>query len=417
MTRPSDAACCTSALRATGFPFALVAAFFLIAGLSQPAQSQTLSVLHSFTGGSDGGQPAAGPTLDRSGNLYGTTYQGGNLSDCDGGCGVVYKLTLHGSSWTLNPLYSFTDTGDGYFPTSTVTIATDGTLYGTTGEGGTAFNVHPRAAACASIICPWMEATIQQFHSEPSGGLIFDAAGNLYGTTANGGNRNCGGGCGTVFELSPNGSGWTGTLLYSFTGGSDGQNPVGPLAMDSAGNLYGATAIGGTGGGYGTVFKLTNSGSGWTQTVLYSFQNGNDGEYPAGGVVLDQSGNLYGATPYGGENRGGTVYELTPSGGDYTFNVLYGLSGGGGPYSSLTIDNDGNLYGTTFYDGAHGAGSVFKLTQSNGNWTLTDLYDFMDENDGGMPRGSVALDASGNIFGTTSSGGNDQQGVVFEITP
>jgi len=417
------AGCCTSAQRATGLLFALMATFLLIASLSQPAQSQTFNVIHNFTGGPDGGQPAAGPTLDRSGNLYGTAFYGGNFNNCASGCGVVYKLTLHGSSWTLNPLYSFTGAGDGALPYyGAVTIGADGTLYGTTSSGGisesgTVFNVHPRAAACASIICPWMDTTVHQFGNGNDGftstsGVIFDAAGNLYGTTYRGGAS----GNGTVWQATRSGQTWTESVIYNFAGTTDGVNPAGTLTMDSAGNLYGTT-YGGGANGWGTVFKLTTSGSGWTKTILYNFQNGNDGRAPVGGVVLDPAGNIYGGTAFGGQNGGGAVYELSPSDGGYTINVLYGFSGVAGPYNNLTIDAGGNLYGTTYRDGADLAGSVFKLTQSNGNWTLTSLHDFTGGNDGGYPTSSVAVDAHGNVFGTASSGGSNNQGVAFEITP
>ena len=303
-----------------------------------------------------------------------------------------------------------------------MTIGPDTTLYGTTssggiGESGTVFNVHARPAACASIICPYLDTTVHQFGSgndgfTPTSGVIFDAAGNLYGTTYRGGAS----GNGTVWQATRSGQNWTESVIYNFAGTSDGVNPAGTLTMDSAGNLYGTTYSGGA-NGWGTVFKLTNSGSGWTKTILYNFQNGNDGRAPVGGVVFDQAGNIYGGTAFGGQNGGGAVYQLVPSGGGYTINVLYGFSGVAGPYNNLTFDASGNLYGTTYRDGADLAGSVFRLTQSGGNWTLTDLHDFTNGSDGGYPTSSVAVDAHGDVFGTASSGGSNNQGVVFEITP
>jgi uncharacterized repeat protein (TIGR03803 family) len=205
-------------------------------------------------------------------------------------------------------------------------------------------------------------------------------------------------------------------VVYSFAGGTDAVNPVAGVTVDAAGNLYGTTSFGGANGD-GAVYKLSRSGSGWTESVIYSFQGANDGQAPVGGVILDQAGNLYGTTFLGGLNGGGTVYKLSPSGGGWTLTTLYSFSGGGGPYNFLTFDSHGNLYGTTNRDGAFGDGSVFKLTPNGSGWTFADLYDFTNGNDGGFPYGGVAVDANGDVFGTTSSGGSSNQGVVFEITP
>jgi uncharacterized repeat protein (TIGR03803 family) len=189
------------------------------------------------------------------------------------------------------------------------------------------------------------------------------------------------------------------------------------VTLDAEGNIYGTTSFGGY-YGVGAIYKLSPSGSRWTETVLYSFRNQNDGQNPLGGVILDQSGNLYGATFDGGANGGGTVYELSPSAGTWTLTVLYSFTGGyGGPYNKLTFDADGNLYGATNGEGANGYGMVFKLAPGNGDWKFADLYDFADGSDGGDPYGSLAIDTHGNIFGTTNLGGTDNQGVVFEITP
>jgi uncharacterized repeat protein (TIGR03803 family) len=189
------------------------------------------------------------------------------------------------------------------------------------------------------------------------------------------------------------------------------------VTVDDHGNLYGTTSLGGANGG-GVVYELSPSGSGWKQTVLYTFQGLSDGQNPVGGVVLDPAGNLYGTTFDGGINGGGTVYQLSPSGGGWTFTVLYSFSGGyGGPYNKLTLDAKGNIYGFTNGDGANGLGSVFKLTPANGGWTFTGLYDFVGGTEGASPYGSVAVDSDGNVFGTAAVGGSQNQGVVFEITP
>jgi uncharacterized repeat protein (TIGR03803 family) len=381
------------------------------------AYSQTYSVIHNFTGGQDGALPYAGPTLDPSGNLYGSTYQGGSS-----GNGAVYKATLHGSSWILSHLYNFNGgIGDGSAPGfGSVTLGSDGTLFGTTESGGVdgmAYHIQARAHACSSVNCPWLESIVHRFGSgtdgaQPLGGVTFDTAGNLYGTTSLGGNS----GNGTVYEATRSWQDWTETVIYRFAGGNDAINPVAGVSVDAAGNLYGTSSFGGTNGA-GTIYKLTRSGQSWTESVIYNFQGADDGQAPVGGVILDQSGNLYGTTFLGGVNGGGTVYKLSPSGTGWTLTTIYSFSGGGGPYNFLTPDASGNLYGTTNRDGAFGDGSVFKLTPAQGGgWTLTDLYDFTNGNDGGFPYSRVAVDANGNVFGTASSGGSSNQGVLFEIT-
>ncbi len=394
--------------------FVLITALMVFAAMSLPAQGQTFSVIHNFTG-SEGGDPFAGPALDRGGNLYGTTNSGGAH-----GAGAVYKVSLHGSSWILNPLYSFAGAADGAGPGfGTLAIGSDGTLFGTTEGGGlfgVAYNLRPRATPCGSILCPWTDNVIQVFGrgsdgAQPLSGMTFDSAGNLYGTTSEGGTT----GNGTVYELTRSGQTWTETVLYNFAGGTDAASPVASVSIDAAGNLYGSSPFGGANGD-GAVYKLTHSGSSWTESVIYNFTGGSDGQAPTGGVIVDASGNLYGGTFFGGANGGGTVYKLAPSGGSYTLTTLYSFSGSGGPYNWLTLVN-GTLYGITNRDGAFSNGSVWKLTPNGGGWTFTDLYDFSGGNDGGVPYGQVAVDASGNIYGTASLGGSDNQGVVWKVAP
>lgn len=399
---------------------ALLSLIFLLLFLTltaEPLQGQTFSVIHNFTGGRDGADPWAGPTLDRAGNLYGTTFEGGS-QNCGAGCGVVYKLAHHGSSWVLDPLYSFTGGGDGAYPTGAVTLGPDGTLFGTDwGEtSATVFNLKPQPMACSTVLCPWAETVIYRpgEGSYPYSGLVFDSAGNLYGTTYEGGF-----GWGTVFEVTPSGGSWDGTPIYGFYGLGDGGYPSPSVALDSAGDLYGTTVFGGN-NGLGTVFELTRSGSDWTKTILYSFQGQNDGQGPTGGVVFDGAGNLFGGTLAGGTGgRGGTVYELSHSNQGWKLTILHAFtfSGNGGIRSNLTIDGSGNIYGTTVGDGAYGQGSVFKLTPSGSGWSFTDLHDFTGGSDGGSPLGGVAVDARGNLYGTASQGGSYGQGVIWEITP
>ena len=244
------------------------------------------------------------------------------------------------------------------------------------------------------------------------GALVFDRAGNMYDTTAVGGNGN-----GVVYEMTHSGSGWTEQPLYAFTGTPDGATPYAGLVLDSAGNLYGTTTAGGL-FGQGTVFELSPSGSGWTEQVLYNFQGGSDGSFPTGGLIFDQSGNLYGSTNEGGSGGGGTVFELTPSGGGWTYNLLYSFTGntGCGPFANLGLDGAGNVYGTTLCDGANNAGNVFELTPSGGGWTYSSLHDFTNGSDGGYPYSNVTFDAAGNLYGTASRGGRGV-GLVWEITP
>jgi len=412
---------------------ALAIAFLLIAGTTQPAQAQTYQIIFNFTNGAN---PEAGLTMDAAGNLYGTTAGNG----VGGNVGTVFKLTHRGSGWTLSLLYSFNaDGSDGATPIARVLFGPDGALYGTTEVGGgygygTVFSLRPPATVCRAISCPWTETVLYSFAGSPDGAypgygdLAFDRAGNIYGTTINGGDSNEG----VVYELTPSGRGWTESVLYRFGqgGGTDGFEPFAGVIFDGAGNLYGTTYGGGSTLG-GTVYQLTPSGSGWTENIIANFVHGGTGpDSPIGGLIFDGSGNLYGATPYGGINRRGVVYELTPSGGGWTESDLYAFvspSGSAGPYCSLTLDAAGNLYGTTYEDGinngdcgngGNGCGTVFKLTQTGGIWTETDLYDFTGINgDGTQPISNVVFDSSGNLYGTTTFGGSHYGGIVWEITP
>ncbi len=407
---------------------------FFAFSLVTAAWAQTFTVLHEFTGGQDGENPQSGLTLDRAGNLYGTTVFGANQS-CLGGCGTVFRISRAGVFGTLYRFHGI----DGEAPEANVTIASDGTLYGTTEFGGAqgtgnVYRLQPSTRALGNASGTWNETVIHTFGAYDDGlgvlpwygPLIFDRAGNIYGTASAGGLGPCAsGGCGTVYELSPSNGAWTYSVLYRFTCETDGATPFAGVILDAGGRLYG-TADGANSCLYGTVYQLAPSGSGWTENTLHQFQNQNDGSQPVGGLIMDAAGNLYGVAANGGSGGGGVVYELAPRGAGWTFIPIYSLVGGpgGGSASSLTIDAAGNLYGTAEFDGAHYDGSVFKLTKNNGSWTYTDLYDFTGGADGANPVGTLAVDAAGNVYGTTTYGGSGGScefgngcGVAWEITP
>jgi uncharacterized repeat protein (TIGR03803 family) len=345
-------------------------------------------VIHEFNG-TKGGNPIAQLILDSSGNIYGTAQTGGQVK-CTNDCGVVFKLSkTQGGGLAETVLHSFRG--------------------GKTDGGG------------------------------PQAGVVIDGTGNIYGTTYGGGGTGCGTGCGTVYELSPTlAGGWTYSVIYSFTGGADGAQPLSQLVLDSSNNLYGTTLYGGS-HGFGGVFELSHSSGTWVETGLYSFTGGTDGANPYAGVIFDNSSNLYGTTWKGGytggicENQGcGVVFELSNSSGVWTETVLYTFLGGtDGAYSQagLTRDALGNLYGTTGTGGVsggcggEGCGVVFELSNSSGVWTETVIHTFQPGSSGfgafggANPYAPVTLDTLGNLYGATHNGGRFGVGVVFELSP
>jgi uncharacterized repeat protein (TIGR03803 family) len=355
--------------------------------------------------------------MDATGNLYGTARAGGASINCPGGCGIVFKLSKSGNETVLHSFAGPPTDGEG--PEGGLMMDTAGNLYGTTlgggaYGGGTAFKIDTSGN----------ETVLYSFNAYatdgrgPYAGLIMDTAGNLYGTTELGGaSSNCTFGCGTVFKLDASGNE---TLLYSFAGPpNDGATPTAGLIMDKAGNLYGTTAYGGPGimtcslgPGCGTVFKLDTSGN---ETVLHEFTGLGtviDGVFPWGGLTMDTEGNLYGTSLYGGTSGQGTVFKFDTSGNEI---VLHSFSAGDGEnlFGGLLVDTAGNLYGTAANAGPNGEGTVFKL-DSSGNETV--LHGFPGgAGDGGGPLAGVIVDASGNLYGTTSYGGTTGAGVVFRI--
>jgi uncharacterized repeat protein (TIGR03803 family) len=319
-------------------------------------------------------------------------------------------------------LYNFTGQGDGENPLSSLVMDGHGNLYGTTFVGGAhgageVFELSPGGNG-------WTETVLYSF----SGGLdgadpfyadvILDAEGNLYGTTAEGGTFNQG----VVFKLSSTGSGWSESVLYSFAGGADGAQPYAGLVFDPAGNLYGTTSSGGVFGA-GTVFELTPDTDGeWIETVIHTF-NRKDGEGPIGGLVLDKAGNIYGVTQGGGVNNSGAVFELAPSSsGHWTEKILHSFTGGADgsyPYAErLIFDSLGNLYGTTNVGGAFNFGTVFSLSaNAAGFWNERVLFSF-EGNVAATPYSGLIIDAKGNLYGTCANGnGQTTVGAVFKLTP
>lgn len=394
---------------------AIKAGIFILLATAVAAQAQTLTVVHNFTGAGDGGAPYAGLTVDRAGNFYGTTSGGGLYQ-----AGVVFRLSRAGSGWVLTPLYSFQGLpNDGAYPYGGVIFGPDGSLYGTTYGGGstnhgTIYRLRPQPSACKSATCPWEETVLYSFTGSTDGAgpaygnLILDQAGNLYGTTPYGGDNDLG----VVFKLTPSNGGWTESVLWAFDGYIGGENPFSGVIFDSAGNLYGTTSYGGTYAA-GTVFELSPSGSGWTEQTLASV-NFSD-SYTCGNVVMDGQGNMFGTSGCGYYGGPGGIFELTPSNGGWTFTTLQPLSGARGPYDTPTLDAAGNVYGTSSLTGVNGDGEVFKLTPSNGGWIYTSVS--FDGSNGSTPVGGVVLDAAGNAYGTASHGGAHGSGTVWEITP
>lgn len=381
----------------------------LVVAATPAIQAQTMSVLYSFTGASDGATPLSGLTGDGKGNFYGTASAGGS------GYGVLFKVEHSGSGWTLNPLHNFASGTDGATPTARVRMRPGGILYGTTSAGGAsgAGTVYEIGSKGESVIYAFLGGTDG---SQPSpGDLAFDHAGNIYGTTSAGGAT----GNGTVYELVRSTKGaWKEKLLYSFgQQSSDGTVPVGGVTFGNSNTLYGTTSTGGAYGN-GTVYQLKRSGSKWTETILYSFQDGNDGGTAYAGVVRDQSGNLFGATISGGSGGGGTVFELSRANGGWTYSVLASWPGWAvsASFRNLLLDASGNVYGTTHCDG-YGDGTVFELTRSNGVWTNPLLYNFTGGTGGYYVFSNILLDKHGNLYGTASAGGANGYGIVFEITP
>jgi uncharacterized repeat protein (TIGR03803 family) len=371
-------------------------------------------VLYSFTGRNDGGQPVAKLIFDKAGNLYGTTANGGAYN-----AGAVFRLMPSNGGWQETVLHSFTGGLDGAYPLADLIFDNAGKLYGTAAQGGAdglgvIFRLAPNSGG------GWTEVVLHSFTgptsdgASPVAGLIFDDKGNLYGTTESGGGVSFG----TAFEVEHSGSDWSESELFEYY--SFGLYPLAGWLIDKAGNLYGTAAIGGT-GGYGGVIQATLTNGSWVQTSLYEFTGGSDGNFPGyGRLIFDRAGNLYGTTEQGGANAMGTVFELASKNGAWTETVLYSFTGDGDgsyPLSGLVFDQAKHLYGTTHEGGPSGYGTVFELSpKSGGGWTERVLHSFSGR-DGAYPIAGLVSDNKGRLYGATAYGGKNNSGVLFVVKP
>jgi uncharacterized repeat protein (TIGR03803 family) len=379
-------------------------ATLILATLSM-AQAQSFTMLHAFTG-ADGANPQSPLIADAAGNFYGTTF-----ADGASGYGTVFKMDTNNK---VTVLYSFAGPPDAANPSGPLLMDRSGNLYGTTVWGGAS-----NQGAVFKLTSSGHETVLYSFAgypddgSNPEGGVISDPDGNLYGTTDGGGDgAGCGGyiyGCGVVFELDTVGHE---TVLHTFNGDGDGAIPWAGLLRDAAGNLYGTTVEGGT-SGLGTVFQLDTTG---TLTLLHSF-TGTDGSYPYGAVIRDAKGNFYGTAYEGGSSQVGTVFKLNKSGKLTVLHNFKGNTDGAYPPAALVRDTAGNLYGTTAQGGSsHDFGTVFKV-DATGKESV--IHSFTTPRQGMLPEAGLLLDKAGNLYGTTYYGGSHTTngGIIFKLTP
>jgi hypothetical protein len=407
-------------------------------------------VIYSFQN-TDGAHPTSDLTLDAAGNLYGTSG-GGNGTECNGGpCGTVFELERTPTGWKHHVLYAFQGGNDGGLPLAGVTFDSAGNLFGTTSflgpEGyGTVFKLTPKSNG------GWTEEVIYSFSltgeagNTPDTDLVFDNQGNLYGTTANSSTgQACINGCGAVFELAPQVDGsWTETTLHAFTGSPDGGDPSSPVILDSAGNVYGVTEIGGTGVCFpqtlyeeelncGTAYKLEPGAGGWKESIIYNFvRGGGNAVYPSGALNFDENGNLYG-TSFAGGNGYGSVFELHPRE-DGTWwqsqqHMFYGKPDGRELFTDfavlvlgrLVMDPQGEIFGVNTFGGAEFGGVVFKLQAGKSGWRTTILHAFPSTGSAVVVNPGLVSDAEGHLYSVTQYGGSTSCsggcGTVYEITP
>jgi uncharacterized repeat protein (TIGR03803 family) len=460
---------------------AAVLALLLLAGVS--AFAQTESVLYAFQGGNDAAQPQASLVADSAGNLYGTAPFGGSaLCNSYNLCGAVFRLsraTNLGGTWNETVIYNFQGGSDGSIPVDGLIFDKSGNLYGTTESGGsgvcgcgTVFKLSPPAISGGS----WTKTVLYSFTGGTSDGrnpmasLVFDAKGNLYGTTEYGGNAFCDGypgSCGTVFQLSPptsQGGSWTETVIHNFGSLAEGGggHPQSGLIVDASGALYGAAYDGGNyacaydgiAQACGMIFRLTPppyTGAGWKES-LYSLHSQLAGYLPFATLAWGKYGKLYGTASFGGSGACyddlqlpvgcGVVFQVTPPGAPgstWREDTIYSFTGNGdgaNPLAGLVVDGKGNLYGTTVtgnvdgscqgYFSTHGCGTVFELSppaSQGGSWTETTLHSFVGGSDGADPKAALISDGIGGFYGTTTEGGLPSSlfaygaGTIFHVVP
>jgi uncharacterized repeat protein (TIGR03803 family) len=444
----------------------LVVLVFLFASTASAEWKE--KVLYSFQGGTDGSTPAGGVIFDKAGNLYGLTIYGGSTACPPGWCGTFYQVSpplQKGGAWTETVLYVFKghDQNDGSSPSGSLIADGAGNFYGVTGYGGSGPCVlFGTATGCGTVfeLTPpktkggaWTEEVLYNFQGGndgdlPTGPLVFDSAGNLYGATEFGGGKGTtcdifyGGNCGTVFKLSPpkiKTGKWTEKVLHSFAGGTDGAVPNGGLVLDSKGAAYGTTLNGGNQGcknsygiGCGTAFKLAPPSMRrgmWREKMLHRFEDGDDGASPNSGFILDPEGALYGTAGTGGAQQDGVVFRLTrQKSGNWAETVIHTFTDnahGRGPSGPVRFDSAGNLYGVAGW-GQYFAGVVYRLVppkaETGNSWSYALPYEFKGTPDAAYPEADLIFDAGGNLYSTTQGGGTGRAcqggcGTVFEVEP
>jgi len=398
----------------------VLAAFAIMAMLASGARAaSTTNVIYSFAGGADGEYTDTDLVIDSAGNLYGTSVLGGDF-----GGGTVFQLTPSGDSWIHTVLYSFSGGADGGEPYKGVTLDAEGNLYGTAVTGGSG----SCEGGCGVVYKltnsgeTWTQTVIHAFTggddgSGPGARVALDAQGNVYGMTPTGGAF----GLGTIYQLHPGANGnYTFKVIHSFTGGTDGSSGSAGKMVLRNGHLYGAATTGGAFGS-GTVFELSPTQVGeWDFKTLYSFRGQPDGVFPYGALLFDRSGNIFGTTYYGGVNGIGAVYQLAPRPtGEWRERVLYSFAAdgdGNSPISHLNFDSVGNLYGTTS-EGGLGSGTIFKLTRGpNGSWVESLPHLFQGPPDAAFPYSGM-INRAGSFYGATTHGGDNDDGAIYKFTP
>jgi uncharacterized repeat protein (TIGR03803 family) len=396
-----------------------VGIFAVVLALALTSWASTEKVLWNFAGGSDGSQPWSNYFIsDAKGNLYAATAGGGTYS-----AGTVFMLSPAGKETVL---YEFTGAnGDGNAPHGRLAFDAKGNIYGTTQSGGTngtgtVYELSKRSGV-------WTEKVIYNFSAtgadgiSPSAGMTIAPDGTMYSTTPDGGAYSGG----VIFSLKKTVKGWKQTVIHNINFPSEGGFPYEGVMRDAAGNLYGVAPAGGA-SQQGVVYRLSPSKNGWVDTVLYSFtgQNGDGSGLYWIDLISDATGNIYGATSFGGTNGTGTVWELVYSKTkkSYSESILYefGSSGSGdgnNPYGGLAMDSKGNLYGTALNGGSSNLGAFYRLTKQGKTWKETILHSFVGANDGAQPTGNPYIDAQGRLYGMAETGGTANLGIVYRIKP